>query len=84
MIAISNLTFPIGGIITTTLPLFFLNADFGSFRTVVLDALVEPWVLERLLGGDTLVRVVDEDLLQKVEELDVELGVRRNRVLQHL
>lgn len=32
-------------------------------------------MLEGLFGGDALVRVVDEDLLQEVEEQLVEIGV---------
>jgi hypothetical protein len=38
-------------------------------------------VLEGLLGADSLIRVVNENLSQQVKELTIEFTVRLNRVL---
>jgi len=38
-----------------------------------LKTFLEPWVLERLLSSDPLVRVVDEYSPEKVKKLPVEV-----------
>ena len=49
-----------------------LAADAGGLGAVVDGLLAEPGVAQRLLGGDALGRVVDEDAPQQVEKLLVE------------
>jgi hypothetical protein len=46
-----------------------------------LEQLLEPLVLESLLGGDSFIWIIDEYLPEKVEELPVEIIVRLNGVL---
>ena len=58
-----------------------LPLDARGLGAVVYEALAEPGVLERLLGGDAFGRVVHEYLAEKVEELPVEVAVRGNDVL---
>lgn len=43
-------------------------ADTVSLRAVINECLLEPWVLQCLLGGDPVLRIVDKDLLQQVQE----------------
>jgi hypothetical protein len=64
-----------------TLP---LNPDSASFRAIVFDQLAEPRVLQRLSGSDALLRVVNEDLPEQVEEQFVELSGRRDNFVQTL
>lgn len=61
--------------------LLALDLDPRGLRAIVDERLSEPRVLERLLGRYPLLRVVDEDLLQEIEELLVEFGVWWDRVL---
>lgn len=53
----------------------------GSLATIILKDFVEPWVLERFLGRDPLLRVVDKDPLQQIQELLIELCVWSDRFL---
>lgn len=54
----------------------------SSLGAIVDDGLLEPRVLEGLLGGDTILRIIDKDLLKQVEELSVETVVGWNEFLQ--
>lgn len=58
-----------------------LPPEPSRLGAVVLEALLEPFVLEGVLGGDALVGVVDEDLAEEGEELLVEVGGRGDDVL---
>lgn len=64
-------------------PLSF-DSDPASLGTVVLDQLTEPRVLERLPGGDSLFRVVNKDLPQKVQEQLVKLRAGRDDFFERL
>jgi hypothetical protein len=44
------------------------HADSVCFGTVVNEAFLEPGVLQGLFGSDSLLGVVDKDLLEKVQE----------------
>lgn len=59
-----------------------LHADPCGFGAVVDHALLEPRVLQRLLGRDALFGVVDENLFEKVQELLVEHRRWRNDFLK--
>jgi hypothetical protein len=48
--------------------LFSLQPDLVSFRAIVHQSFPEPRVLEGLLGCNPLLRIVDKNLLQQVEE----------------
>ena len=61
--------------------LFSLQPYLVRFRAVVHERLLEPRVLQRVLGRDALFGVVYEDPLQQIEELPIELGVGRDRFL---
>ena len=50
--------------------------DPGRFGAVVRRLLLEPLVLQRLLGRDPLRRIIHEDALQQVQELAVKLRRR--------
>jgi hypothetical protein len=54
-----------------------LSFDFDLFGlgAVVLVVFLEPVVLQGLMCRDTLLGIVDEYLLEKIEELAVEFGV---------
>lgn len=56
-------------------------ADPVSFGAVIDEAFFEPRVLQCLLGGDAALGVINEDLLQKIQELAVERGVDGNEFL---
>ena len=59
-----------------------LHLDPRGFSAIIRNRLLEPLMLERLLGGETLLRIVDEDAAEKVEELLVERCGRGNDLLQ--
>lgn len=59
------------------------HADPVGLGAIVDDAFLEPRMLQRFLGGDALLGVVDKDLSQQVEELPVEGGVDGNELLQY-
>ena len=50
----------------------FFKLDSGGFGAVVwwdvVQVLSEPGVLKGLLGSDTLIGVINEDLLEKIQE----------------
>jgi len=55
---------------------FSLYSDFSSFSPVIwCCCLLKPGVLERLFGGNSFRRIIDEDFLQQVEEIPTELIV---------
>jgi hypothetical protein len=59
-----------------------LQPDFGSLRAIVRCCrLLEPWVLQCLMGCYALIWIIDEDLLKKIEEVLGELAVLRNNFL---
>lgn len=62
--------------------LLLLLADLERLGAVIFDPLFEPRVVESLLGRDPLRWVVNENPLQQIEELQVEVIVRRNGVLR--
>lgn len=43
-----------------------LASEVCRLSPIVLDGLLEPSVLEGVLGSDPLLRIVDEDLAEKV------------------
>lgn len=51
------------------------------FRAVIDEALLEPGVLQGLLGCDALLGVVDKDALEQVEEVAVEGGIGGDKLL---
>lgn len=56
--------------------------DLGSLRPIVrVSRLLEPGVLKSLLGRDTLRRIVDEDLLEKILEVFQKWRIARDDVL---
>lgn len=61
-------------------PLLLLS-DLECLGAVVLDPLGEPGVVESLLGCNPLRWIIHEDPLEEVEELQIELVVRRDGVL---
>jgi hypothetical protein len=67
-VLLTSLSFDTSG----TLP---LNLDLLSFGAVIFIMFLEPIMLQSLVCCDTLLWVVDEDLLEQVEELAVELIV---------
>lgn len=54
----------------------------SSLSAIVDDGLLKPRVLEGLLGGDTILRIIDKDLLKQVQELSVETVVGWNEFLR--
>ena len=61
-----------------------LHANLVSFRTVVFVCLPEPRMFEGLLGSDTLLWVIDEYPLEKIEEQSIECVVRWDNVVEML
>ena len=59
-----------------------LHPDPRSFGAIVRDCLLEPRMLESLFGRKTLLRIIDEDAAEKIEELLVEGCSRRNDLLK--
>jgi hypothetical protein len=57
------------------------ESDLVGFGAIIHEGLLEPWVLKRLLGSDAFLGVVDEDLLEKIEELSVEFRMREDTFL---
>jgi hypothetical protein len=51
------------------------NLDLLGFGAIIFVVLLEPIVLQGLVCCDTLLWVVDEDLLEQIEEFAVELVV---------
>lgn len=51
------------------------------FRAIIDEALLEPGVLQGLLGCDALLGVVDKDALEQVEEVAVEGGIGGDKFL---
>jgi hypothetical protein len=49
-----------------------------SFGAIIHERLLEPWMLQGLFGGYTLLRIVYEYLPQKIKELAIEVGVVGN------
>lgn len=58
------------------------DPDLGRLGAVVDGGLLEPGMLERVLGRDSLLRVVEEDSTQQVQKLLVEARVGRDDVLR--
>lgn len=56
-------------------------ADPVSLRAVINECLLEPRVLQCLLGSDPVLRIVDKDLLQQIQELTVEWCGGRDELL---
>jgi hypothetical protein len=54
----------------------------GRLGAIVFDRLLEPCVSKSLFGSDSLGRIVDKDLLKKVEELPIEICVWRDGFLK--
>lgn len=52
---------------------FHLSQFLGSNGSFVGGRFTEPGVLQRFLCRDTLVRVIDEDLLEEVDKLAIKL-----------
>ena len=53
-----------------------LYSNFGGFSSVIwCRRLLEPRMLKRLFGGNSFSRIIDENLLQKVEEVSAEFVV---------
>lgn len=61
----------------------FLSDSF-SFGAVIGQRFPKPLVLEGFVSSDALSRVVHEDLLQEIQELPIELGVRWYRFLSRV
>ena len=61
-----------------------LSVDSSGLGAVVDYSLLEPRMLQGLLGGYPGLRVVDEDSAKEIEELPVEGGVCRNEFLEQL
>lgn len=57
------------------------RADPVGFCPIVDEGLLEPLMLQGLLGRDAVLRVIDEDLLQEVEELAIIWGIGRDELL---
>ena len=57
------------------------HPDSVCFGTVVDEAFLEPGVLQGLFGSDSLLGVVDKDLLEEVQECTVEGGINRDELL---
>ena len=55
--------------------------DSSGFGAVVEYSLLEPRVLQRLLGSYPGFRVVDKDSTKEIEELPIESSVRRDKFL---
>ena len=51
---------------------FLLQPNARGFCSVIRNSFLEPWMLKCLLGGESLLRIVDEDTTEKVEKLLVE------------
>jgi hypothetical protein len=59
-----------------------LNADLGRLSAIIRRGnLLEPWVLQCLVSGDAVLRIVDKYLLQEVEEVLREAVVLGNDFL---
>lgn len=59
-----------------------LGLDLQSLRSVIWSSkLLEPWVLQCFLRGDSTVWVVYEDFLQKIEEIAAECVARWYNIL---
>lgn len=52
-----------------------LDFDLLGFGAVVFIVLLEPFMLQGLMCSDTLLRVIDKDLLQQIKKLAVEFVV---------
>ena len=61
-----------------------LHPDSCGFSTIIGNRLLEPLMLEGLLGGKTLLGIVDEDTAEKIEELLIECCSRGDDLLQQL
>lgn len=61
-----------------------LHPDSCSFSTIIGNSLLEPLMLEGLLGGKTLLGIIDKDTAKKVEELLIECCSRGNDLLQQI
>lgn len=72
---------PRGSVGREEAPLLFLQSDAVSLSTIVVKRLLEPRMGESCLGCQAFLGVVYEYLLQQIEELPVELCMRRNDVL---
>jgi hypothetical protein len=62
--------------------LFSFQPDLVSFCAIVHERFLEPGMLQGLLGGDTLLGIVDKNPSQEVEELLVEVRMARYCFLQ--
>ena len=52
-----------------------LQPYFGSFGAIIRRrCLLEPWVLQGLMGSYPLIWIIDEDLLEKIKEVLGELA----------
>lgn len=61
-----------------------LLANLERLGPIIFDPLVEPRVVESLLGRYPLGRIIYEDPLEQIEKLQIEFVVRRNSVLRYL
>ena len=61
---------------------FPLHPDPCSLRAIVDGRLLEPWMLQRLLGRDSLSGIIEEDTAQEIQELAVEPSRSRDNVLR--
>lgn len=61
-----------------------LLANLERLGPIIFDPLVEPRVVESLLGRYPLGRIIYEDPLEQIEKLQIEFVVRRNGVLRYL
>lgn len=59
-------------------------ANLERLGAIIFDSLAKPGVIQSLFGRDPLGGVVDEDFLEKIQELDVEVSVGRNDFLSHV
>lgn len=51
---------------------FPLQPNARGFCSVIRNSFLEPWMLQCLLGRESLLRIVDENTTEKVEKLLVE------------
>ena len=58
-----------------------LHSDPRGLSAIVRNRLLEPLMLEGLLGGKTLLGIIDKDAAEKVEELLIECCSRGNDLL---
>lgn len=58
------------------------HSDSVCFGAVVNETLLEPGMLQGLLGSDPLLRVVDEDLLKEVQEGTIERSINWDELLR--